>query len=298
VPNRSDAESICAVVVTFHPDAALASRLSRIAREVAHVVVVDNGSDETVLAMLRALASRGGVDVILNERNRGIATALNQGIERARALGFASVLLLDQDSVVQPGIAAALCQAVNSHPDPDAVAVVGSNYIEASDGRRLIPATVSARWVRRPTAITSGSLLSIEAFERVGSFRDELFIDEVDHEFCLRALARGYDVIIATEIVMEHAMGDARVERRFLWRTVRPMNYSPARWYFITRNSIVVAREHWRSQPAWVGRNLWGHVKWLAKAVLYEPGRLTKLRFVMRGLRDGVIGKLGPLPEH
>ena len=63
-------------------------------------MIVDNGSGEAELKMLRELSADPQITLALNSANLGIARALNIGIERAAALGFAWVLLLDQDTVV------------------------------------------------------------------------------------------------------------------------------------------------------------------------------------------------------
>ncbi|HEY7600687.1 MAG TPA: glycosyltransferase, partial [Candidatus Limnocylindrales bacterium] len=73
---------VCAVVVTWHPDAArFALLLQQLETEVERIVVVDNTAF-----------------------NRGLAAAQNRGIALARAGGATHVLLLDQDSVPLPGM--------------------------------------------------------------------------------------------------------------------------------------------------------------------------------------------------
>src|ERR1700731_1621571 len=46
---------VCAIVVTYHPDAELPERLSRILFQVRALVIVDNGSGETAVRTLRDL---------------------------------------------------------------------------------------------------------------------------------------------------------------------------------------------------------------------------------------------------
>lgn len=288
-------DSVCAVVVTYFPDDDLASRLERVASQVAHVIVVDNGTATDPPRSLRDFFTRFSSELILNGDNLGIAAALNRGVARARDRGFRLALLLDQDTVALDSMSATLCGALYEHPAANEVAVVGSNYVESANGLRLIPENETlGRWVERTVVITSGSLMSIPIFERLGGFREDLFIDEVDTEYCLRARRRGFHVIITTAVTMQHTIGAAHDERRFLWRTVRPVNYSPTRWYYIARNTVVIAREHVGVEPRWVIANAYGHLKWLAKAILYEPGRLTKVSRAVRGVWDGIRERMGP----
>ena len=91
---------VIAVVVTHRPDIRATARLlAALAPQVAHVVVVDNGSPaETVTALREALSTTTGELVSLAE-NVGIAAAQNVGITRARAGGATHILLSDQDSL-------------------------------------------------------------------------------------------------------------------------------------------------------------------------------------------------------
>jgi rhamnosyltransferase len=291
----SRGDAVCAVVVTYRPRGDVTARIEGAAAQVSHVVVVDNGSDAETVATLRSISTERSVHLIANAENRGVATALNQGVDWARAQGFRWVLLLDHDTVVRPGITTVLLEARAAHPRSNRVAVVGSNYVETANGRRLIEEQAFGfPWVDRLVAITSGSLLSVSAFEDVGRFRDELFVDDVDTEFCLRARAKGYEVIVATRLTMEHTIGEAHHERSFLWRTVRPLNYSPVRWYYLIRNSIVIAREYRHVAPGWALTHVLAHAKWAMKAVLFEESRGAKAREIIRGAWHGIQGRLGP----
>jgi rhamnosyltransferase len=289
-------DNVCAVVVTFHPDRELPARVERIASQVRRVVIVDNHSDEPAVAMLRALASRLGVRLILNAENLGVATALNQGMSEAARQGFAWALLFDQDTVPFESMVATLGRAFDEYPDKGRLAVIGSNYLEASTGRAsfALESDGGASWAERAVAITSGSLVSVPAFEAVGRFRDEFFIDQVDFDYCLRARAKGFSVIMTRAPLMTHSIGAAEV-RRFLWRTAIPSNHSPVRWYYMTRNSLVLAREHWRREPGWVRTNLYTHLKWMAKVVLYEEGKWSKVSHSLRGAWHAARGRLGRL---
>jgi rhamnosyltransferase len=289
-------ENICAVVVTFHPDPHLPERLERIAPQVQRILIVDNHSDAATIALLRMLSPHLGVKLILNPDNVGIATALNQGMAYAESEGFVWALLLDQDTIPFESMVHVLTQAYSDYPDKERVALIGANFEDASTQQpSLTPGGAgAASWVEQKTAITSGSLVSVPVYSTVGRFKDELFIDDVDFEYCLRARARGFKVIVAREPVMTHAIGAPAV-RRFLWRTVRPSNHSAVRWYYMTRNPILLAQEYWRTDSAWVVANLYGHLKWMIKMVLYEADKLAKIQLMLRGAWHGLRGRTGRL---
>ena len=95
--NPGSKADVCAVVVTYHPDPGFPDRLDRVRPQVGRVVVVDNGSSPPAREMLRNAAGPD-VELILNDANLGVATALNQGV--AARLG--SVLPVGVD--VGPGL--------------------------------------------------------------------------------------------------------------------------------------------------------------------------------------------------
>src|SRR6478752_69278 len=90
--------TVVAVVSVFRAPDDLPPRLVALADQVRAVVVVDDGSDS-----LGAVAEHPSIIKVSLSENRGIAHALNVGVERARALGATHVLTLDQDSTAPTG---------------------------------------------------------------------------------------------------------------------------------------------------------------------------------------------------
>ncbi|WP_152389798.1 glycosyltransferase [Azotobacter salinestris] len=79
------------------------------------IIIVDNNSDENVLAYLRAESVASHIILIENKRNYGFTYAVNQGIARSRP--GSDILLLNNDAIAQPGAIAALQRACYSLPD-------------------------------------------------------------------------------------------------------------------------------------------------------------------------------------
>lgn len=81
----------------------------------AELVFSDDGSSsEATLDWLRARADRPGVQVVLNERNGGIAAATNAALARARSPW---VSMLDHDDALAPGAVEAIARTLAERPD-------------------------------------------------------------------------------------------------------------------------------------------------------------------------------------
>jgi len=260
------------------------------------VVIVDNGSTDAELRMLRDLVTDARVELIVNAENLGIARALNIGMQRAAALGYAQVLLMDQDSQVAPDMVASLLGIYAAFPDRERLAVIGANFFDVS-GR--FPEVADrglddGQWDEVETVITSGSLLPLSAYSVVGPFRDEFFIDYVDTDYCLRARAKGYRVIKSKKQLMSHAIGSPTLHE-WWWLKRWTNNHSADRQYYIARNDTVMLRESGKYRGGrWVLKSFSRRLKRCKRIALYEQMKSSKIVAVVQGWWDGVRGNMGP----
>jgi rhamnosyltransferase len=274
------------VVVTHHPDEGVIELLQSVAPQVDQVIVVDNGSTAFEAGPIRAWAERAGATWIGNPANVGSATALNHAAEAALSAGHSWLLTLDQDTAISVDLVMHLRTAISADAEPKQVAIAAPQTDHQRDRRCRDRAVV-----RRRMAITSGSLMSLAAWQEVGGFRDEFFIDMVEADFALRLAQRGYRVILACRASIGHHIGRPRTHR-ILGRAVETSNHPPWRRYYISRNRVIVWREHWRTAPVWVLFDGYGEVRDTVVIALTEDDRRRKLRAKARGLRDGLRGRM------
>lgn len=282
-------ETICAIVVTHHPDSAFPERIATLRPQVGGVVVVDNASNPEATAMLRGLAQQDRIALIENATNEGVATGLNEGVEYAMAHGFSWFITFDQDSSARPQLIESLqlvCAAVGE-AGLDRLGVLGANHIDAHTGELFIdPGETAGGYIERKTVITAGSLMSTQSYNAIGPFRDDFFIDGIDHEYCLRARSKGYRVLFALAAHLVHATGRRQVARVLPGLRVMTVNHAPFRWYTMVRNRLIIVREYAGREPSWTAsRTLRLFVK-CARALIFEKERLDKARCMALGLAD------------
>ena len=306
---NAHAGDVTAVVVTFHPEAERTVALLEAVRpQVGHVVVVDNGSPEPLLAELRVATERLGCTLVDLGANRGIAAAQNVGIAQARRHGARFVLLSDQDSLPAPdmvhrlleGMQAAHARAATGGRPPAAVGPVTVDERNAGAAllfsahrwgpRRASVPDVDGQLVDATFLIASGSLVSVEALEVVGPMNEGWFIDHVDLEWGLRARAAGFTLYGVTGAHLEHALGDRT--QRIPGRARDVHIHSPQRNYYMARNTVLLVRSG-LLPVAW----RWGYRAWITKYaafyVLAVSPRGRRARFLARGFWDGVRGRTG-----
>jgi rhamnosyltransferase len=264
--------------------------ISKVLSQVQGLIVVDNGSSPFELARLRCAASIQNFELVENKQNLGIAEALNQGVRWARDHDFTWVILFDQDSGITEGFVDEMFKTLQNHPSRDRVASVHPRYIGPTGGETLIEPRM--RDGGPFVSMTSGSLMPVWIFDRIGWFATEFFIDLVDWEYCARIRAAGYLVADSRVATLLHAAGSP-TRARFFGFSFVPSHHSAIRRYYIARNSIVFYRKYFRTFPWQILYCAYWHFRGTVKCFVLEQKRRHKLRNVLLGTWDGIRGRMG-----
>ncbi len=300
---------VALVMVTFHPDRQVVDRISAALQHGDFIVVVDNGSNSNELNGIRTLSTEysGRVELIENRQNLGVAAALNIGVrwitDLSRSRPFRWVALLDQDSLLRPEYLTEVASSLNrlafvhgsSDPAMMKLAVLGVTHFDPDSKLTSDPLRINRISVRNilelpvRTVITSGSLIPLSSWNTIGEMWEALFIDHVDHEYCLRARKLGYHVVQIRKALMTHTIGRSSIHK-FLGRTVCSSNHSAFRWFYFVRNYLLVApKVDWRRDWRWVAREGRSLVYRFFLMCLFEDNRLSKVAFCLRGMLAGFV---------
>jgi rhamnosyltransferase len=298
---------VAAVVISHDPDGEFPSRIEVLLPQVAKAFLVDNGSREAGLSMLRGLETNPKIEILYNSTNLGLAAALNQGIAASLAGRYPWILTLDQDS--QPGdtMVQTLLDTAGVQADPGRIGIVAPVPVEPGMGH-------PPRFLRRRGAIfferaqcngdvlegvttvfNSGALHPAGVLEATGGFREDLFIDYVDTEYCLRLWGQGYRILVVCRATLGHQLG-ARTHRRIGPFDFFPTFHSPVRWYYISRNRVALLRGFALRDPHWTSYELTSSFYIFLRMLLFEDSRIRKLTAAFAGTRDGLRGRMGEIP--
>lgn len=277
--------NVSAGIVLFNPNIKrLSENINAVIVQCNHLYLVDNGSSnvEEVFNLLKEY-DQSKISLICNKINLGIATALNQFTITAMKDGYEWILTLDQDSVSPSNIIkefekyityqniGMLCPVINDRNKGEEIKIKES-YSEINE------------------CITSGSLLNIEAWNNIGGFDENMFIDGVDFDICYRLRQSGYKILCIQSVILLHELGRIEYHRFLFWR-VLVKNHSAFRKYYIARNIIYTAKK--RRSTLLVVKGLLQEIKMLGIVALYEEDKLNKSKSVFRGINDGFKGKVG-----
>jgi GT2 family glycosyltransferase len=257
------------------------------------IVLVDNGSSDG--SGLRLCKEFPGVQYLRSEENLGFAGGNNLGITHALARGAAYVVLLNNDTVVDPrfleplltlaetdpAIGAQSCK-IYFHEAKNTFWYAGGVLItdKALGSHRGLREEDSGQYDRvEETGFATGCMMFIprQALEKVGLLDARWFLYFEDSDWCLRARAMGYKVVFNPHSAIWHKV------------SASTGHDSPVYLYFLMRNKILFLRKH--SSP-----RRWGaHLPYLLYFYVRQLVRLSlKLRSWI-GTRAVVLGLLDGL---
>jgi len=278
---------IAAVVVLYRPDEGVIKCITSYLDQVGCVFLVDN-SEHPQEERFRQLCIDDRVEYVPLRDNFGIAKALNVGAELAIENGFDFLLTMDQDSTAAPGMVEKL-SAAGVELGWEKIALISPMHRIGFEHEKA-----QGRYYDVRSAWTSGCLMNLKVYQLVGGFEDDLFIDFVDHEYCLRAKQLHYRVLKVRDAELFHLIGERPRIVHLLGVPLIVTNHSPLRRYYITRNRFYVTKKF---------RNVFFDFYWRDKVgffvetiiiLLFEDQKVLKVRMIFRGLVDyfrGLFGK-------
>jgi len=295
---------LAAVVVHWQdPGETLACVESLRGEPPGRIIVVDNGASEPVGELLAARAPH--VTVVREPENRGYAGGANVGIRAALVAGARVVLLLNNDARLGAGAQAAARAALDADPR---IAVVGAKVVTREDPARLWLAWGRVTYRQSLVALCGADLpdgpawsvardvewiagcamwFRAEALAVLGLLDEEFFAYHEEVEWCTRARGAGWRVRYCPSAVVTHtgrgSHGSARSIR--------------VRKYFAARNTILFARRH-AGPMARVKLGAFLAASLPLQLLWHLPrGSAGDVVLKLRGLRDGLFGRLPPFEE-
>lgn len=280
------------VVVLFKPDDSVFRNIEKY-KDVG-VFVVNNGPGDYEGFLRNELAIEN-VFYQNNSNKGGIAGAFNVGLTEAFKQGYEFCFTFDQDSCIFDDFIPSMDNLIGlKHAD-----LVCPNFFDVNSKTyatfvSLYKFKYKVDNYAECTAfpISSGMGISKKAWDEIGKFNENYFIDHVDTDFALRAATLGYRFFVNHGLCLNHAIGQ-RSLHKFLGVTLKPNHHNYVRKYYIVRNGTHLAFKYILKYPSYFYMNILRVIHEVLCVLLYEKDKMIKIKSMTKGLFHAVIGRLG-----
>lgn len=277
--------NIAGVVILYHPDDALSNRIKTYIDYIGKLYVIDNSENPEPFSY-----QHQKIVYLSDCINKGIAARLNQSATLALSAGFEWLLTMDQDSFFQQHSISDYINCIRKHDKKNSVAMYGVEFI-----RRSLESN-DCNLVEVSQMITSGSIINLKLLNNIGWFDEALFIDQVDFDYCYRAILKNYRVIQFNNILLEHSLGNASIHRslKSFNKTERSL-HSPERIYYMTRNYLYMRRKYKQFFPKQILHTKKDLINRIKNNFLYGTHKAVLLKNIFKAFLDFRKNKMGKL---
>lgn len=265
-----------AVVTLFNPEDDVLDNIRSYLPYVKELLVIDNSEVPYDLSILK---EEFNITVFCDYKNLGIATALNLALKYAEKKEYKWLLTMDQDSYFKREEIRKFITFFNemSHDD---LAIFSPLHNEKMIEKNKVIHT-SKHFV-----MTSGNIINVQKSLNIDGFDERLFIDEVDHDFCLRLGKAKYIIIQNQNCYLNHTLGNQ-------CETSNKTRYSAKRLYYMSRNYLFLRAKHQESSPTFFKERDKYLLKFFIKQILYSSKKKKRIKMLYLGIKDYKQNRMG-----
>ncbi|MCI8346512.1 MAG: glycosyltransferase [Bacilli bacterium] len=222
--------------------------------------------------------------------NVGVATALNMGAEFAIKEGYSYLLTMDQDTTFKPGVMEKLKEVMRSTDMKD-IAIVTPWH-----NTKLLDQKPKEEFDDPHDVMTSGNILNLDIWKKLGGFKDEFFIDGIDIEYCLNIHKNGYKILRVNSVEIDHNLGDI-FYKKIRGRLFLCTNHAAFRRYYIMRNYHYICDMYQDYDPKYC-YSLVSQRHNMIGVLLFEKDKYRKIKNYIKGYLDYKKGIKGKIPSN
>ncbi len=264
-----------AVTVIYNPEEQDYKNILSYFDEVDYVCIIDNSS-QAHLDEIKQVIDHDFEKIYYEHHpeNIGLCKGMNYGINMLYEKGCTWALTMDFDSCFK-GDAVKTYQSFVSEHDCSKVAILAPVY---TFDRHQAQTYNGTRIVKR--AMMSGDYINIHIFKDLGGFTEELFIDGLDNEYCIRLKKAGYKVLECGNALLEHK--PSKTGRRVCFGKTIVFGYdTPQRYYGHARSLVFIIMRHRTIYETMF------YIYKLLKIVFLFDNKVEYIRLYMKGTKDG-----------
>ena len=266
---------ICGIVVTYYPNKEVSEKnILKYLPEIDHLIIWENTPQtDSLNYKLNLKTDSNKITYAGIGYNAGISYALNYAIRFAIENGYTHLLTIDQDS-----------EWIEFGEYKEYVAL---NCID-SISIPLVNNELYNGITKYQYAITSGMLVPLNVYKRIGGYWEEFMVDGIDTEFIFRATSANIRIAKILKGRLIQIFGNEHLFRRF-GKEFRSLGYSPSRLFGITRSIGIIQRKYKTTLSYKKNIVLYPIKTSIVILLSPEPYKLRKIRFLWLGLLNGFL---------
>ena len=265
-----------AVVVLYNPCEDEIKNINTYKNLVDITIIIDNSeiNHRELVDLLVTLDSK--VYYYSEQLNLGLCKALNIGIEMLTVKGCQWVLVFDSDSKLGSDIVTVYKNAIEDYKRGEIkrggeIAVFAPVHDFDRRKHSSYHGYKDVEW-----KMTSGCLFNCDIFKSQNGFKEELFVDGLDMDYCFKSHENGYRIIECGEAVINHHPAETKSFLGFKYGIA-----SPVRYYMQARALIWCWMRY--KNPKMLGFYLY---KWV-KVLFLFPHKKAYICEMAKGTKDG-----------
>jgi rhamnosyltransferase len=268
-------------IVLYNPEEDFIYNLKTYINKFKYIYINDN-SDKVNNAIKDILNSANNISYVFNDKNVGIAKSLNLICENAILDNNKYILLLDQDSkIIDFDFDKIINSSILINDKVGIISLSFNNYYLEDD------------LYKKNIVLSSGSILNLECWIDNLGFEEKLFIDEVDHDYCLKILNNGYTILGTKQKYIEHKVGFITTHNFLKLKTIEVSIHSPLRTYYCFRNSYYIIFKYFLVNNRFVRNRISNLLKEFYFIIFVYSNKSQHLFYMILGILDFIRGNYG-----
>lgn len=280
---------IAGVVILYNPNKDILKNIKSYSGDLDKLYVHDNSAQRN-LDIEQEIYEMPNTEYYFEGENKGLCIPFNRYYKKAIEEGIDWFITFDQDSIAGKDMISEMKRFANSELCDEKIGIIAPMIDDSNQDS--IQQDTCYTYVDR--VIQSGAMHRLDMMKNVGDYDENLFIDEVDFEYCVRCRGKGYSIIKLNQTVLMHDCQDTDIERKFVdGKMVYINKYSPLRYYYRYRNALYCYEKYHETDVIY-GLECENTLKKVELALKYDDDSEQKAGMIERAKYDfehNIMGK-------
>jgi len=267
-----------ALVTLFNPKEDVLANIRSYLPYIEVLLIVDNS--DTLSPLINNLREEFSKVILLSSmKNIGISKSLNLALNYAKKQELEWLLTMDQDSIFLP---LEIKKFIKSFKKIEKEELV---IFSPLHNKKFILEEQNSNQEKN-TILTSANIINVNKSFNIGGFDEALFIDEVDHEFCLRLKKSNYKIIQNYNCYVIHTLGEKH-------KSVNINLYPTERIYYMIRNYLYVRKKLYVIENIFFKKRDRYLFKFFIKQFFYSTSKYKYMKMFFKGMIDFKKNRMG-----